>query len=231
MSMETAQILLGGFGTLAIFSFLIRENPFFRFFEHLFIGVAAGYGTIFSIKDFLWPLVLSPMLGYDRMQFPDGTYSAPYNPWLCLYLLPMAIGLLYYCIYSARWGWLAKIAIGLSLGASAGLSFQGFFAEMLPQIFESFKPLIVVHDGAVSWGESASNWIFVATLLAVMYYFFFSFRYESGALRKVSVGGRWAMMVCFGSFFGSTVMARMALLVERLEFLLNTWWRTLMGVI
>ena len=30
-------------------------------------------------------------------------------------------------------------------------------------------------------------------------------------------------MVCFGAFFGSTVMARMALLVERLQFLLIDW--------
>jgi hypothetical protein len=31
------------------------------------------------------------------------------------------------------------------------------------------------------------------------------------------------MMCCFGAFFGSTIMARMALLVERLEFLINEW--------
>ncbi len=30
-------------------------------------------------------------------------------------------------------------------------------------------------------------------------------------------------MVCFGAFFGSTVMARMALLVERVGFLLIDW--------
>ena len=31
------------------------------------------------------------------------------------------------------------------------------------------------------------------------------------------------MMVCFGAFFGSTMMARMALLVERLDFLASDW--------
>ncbi len=31
------------------------------------------------------------------------------------------------------------------------------------------------------------------------------------------------MMVSFGAFFGSTVMARMALLVERLQFLIDDW--------
>jgi hypothetical protein len=31
------------------------------------------------------------------------------------------------------------------------------------------------------------------------------------------------MMIVFGAFFGSTVMARMALLVERVQFLLQDW--------
>jgi hypothetical protein len=35
--------------------------------------------------------------------------------------------------------------------------------------------------------------------------------------------GRWLMMVAFGAMFGSTVMARMSLLVARLQFLLDKW--------
>jgi len=30
-------------------------------------------------------------------------------------------------------------------------------------------------------------------------------------------------MVCFGAFFGSTVMARLALLVERVQFIAEDW--------
>ena len=31
------------------------------------------------------------------------------------------------------------------------------------------------------------------------------------------------MMICFGAFFGSTIMARLSLLVERLGFLMTDW--------
>jgi hypothetical protein len=31
-------------------------------------------------------------------------------------------------------------------------------------------------------------------------------------------------MVCFGAFFGSTIMARLALLIERLQFLVSSWY-------
>ena len=227
---QLATTLLGGVATLAIFSFVIKENSFYRFFEHLFIGVAAGLGMVIGIKNFLWPTILVPMLGLDIVTYPDGTVSKVYDPRWLLYLAPMALGLLYYTIYSPRLSWLAKIVIGLSLGASAGLAFKGFFAEMIPQLVSSWKPLLVVTEAGIQWGESLSNSVFVVTLVSVMYYFFFSFRRESKVASSVATTGRWLMMVCFGAFFGSTVMARMALLVERLQFLLVEWSAAVISV-
>ena len=91
---------------------------------------------------------------------------------------------------------------------------------MLPQIFSSGKPFYV--PGSV--GDSLTNIFFVVTLVATLCYFFFTFkRTPGGVVATSSTLGRWLMMGCFGAFFGSTIMARMALLVERLEFLINTW--------
>ena len=228
---HTATVLLGGIGTLAIFSFLIRENPFFRLFEHLFIGIAAGFGLVLGIKNFLWPKVLVPMLGLDIVTYPDGSLSHEYDPRLLLYLLPMLFGLLYYFIYSQRYGWLAKLVIGFSLGMSGGLAFKGFFNQIMPQVASSFRPLAVFTDGALAWGPSLENAFFIFTLLAVMYYFFFSFRHGNRAANGFSLSGRWLLMVCFGAFFGSTVMARTALLVERVQFLLIDWYGTVANLV
>lgn len=215
--------LVGGLATLAIFSFLVKENPFYRFFEHVYIGIAAGFGIVLTIKNFLWPRIITPMLGADIVIYPDGTASAEYQPGYLLYLLPMAFGLLYYFIYSRKYGWLAKLVIGFSLGMSSGIALKGFYNEMLPQIVGSFKPLLVRGPAGFDWGASAENTVFVVTLVAVMYYFFFSFRAEGRSGRMLAGTGRWLMMVTFGAFFGSTVMARMALLVERVQFLLHDW--------
>lgn len=223
-------VFLGGVATLAIFSFLIKENPFYRLFEHLFIGIAAGVTTVLGIKALLWPKIIVPMLGLDIVVYPDGTLSRVYEPLYLLYLVPMVVGCFYYFIYSRRHFWLAKIVIGISLGASAGLAFKAFFIEMIPQIVSSFKPLVVVTGGVIDWGLSLSNWVFLFSLFSVMYYFFFSFKVETSTTCTISVAGRWVMMVCFGAFFGSTVMARMALLVERIGFLVNDWWGVVVGV-
>ncbi len=215
--------VIAGFGTLAIFSFLIKENALYRFFEHLFIGIAAGLIPVLTFKNFLWPRIFQPMLGFTVEYYPDGTVANAYEPAYLLYLIPVFFGLLYYFIYSSRFNWLAKLVIGFSLGYSAGLSFKGFFAEVVPQITSSFKPLLVISDGSLDHVSSFNNIMFVAILLAVMYYFFFSFRRTSRASVGVSSFGRYALMVCFGAFFGSTVMARLALLVDRIQFLLVDW--------
>lgn len=222
--------LLGGISTLAIFSFLVSENRFYRFFEHLFIGISAGLGLVISVKSFIWPKILQPMLGLDIVMYPDGTQSKPYEPLLLLYLLPLAFGALYYFIYSKRYNWLAQLVIGFSLGMSGGVAFKGFFNEMMPQIFGTFKPLVVFSAAGIAWRESIENSVFILTLLAVMYYFFFSIKGEGPVARRFSLLGRWLMMVSFGAFFGSTVMARMALLVERLQFLIFDWWNAVRGL-
>ncbi len=225
-----ATTILAGISTLAIFSFLIKENPFYRFFEHLFIGIAAGWGIVLTARNFLWPKIVLPLFGLDIVKYPDGSSSGEYNQLLLLYIFPILFGLLYYFIYSRRYNWLAKLVIGFSLGAGGGLAFEGFFNQMLPQLESSFKPLVVLENGAIDWWSSFDNCIFVFTLLAVMYYFFFSFKRTSPALQRIAGSGRWLMMVCFGAYFGSTVMARMALLVERLQFLLNDW-RNAVGIL
>ena len=224
LTWEVATILVGGIATLSVFSFLIKENALFRLFEHLFIGIASGLGIVLTLKNFLWPNILVPLLGLDIIVYPDGTASKDYHGWVLLYLIPILFGLLYYALLSVRYAWLAKLVIGFSLGMSGGASFQGIYNEMVPQVVGSFKPLLVVRAGAIDWFSSISNTVFVFTLLSVMLYFFFSFKRDSRLVQHWASSGRWLLMVCFGAFFGSTVMARMALLVERLGFLIHDWW-------
>lgn len=220
---ETFTIIVAGVSTLAIFSFLIKENRFYRFFEHFYIGIAAGLGLVVPIKNYLWPQVLVPLFGLDIVRYPDGTLSHEYSYFNLLYIPPMLFGLLFYFVYSRRNSWLSKLVIGFLLGMSGGIAFKGFFNEVTPQLVGSFKPLIVFSENHIDWMTSFSNTVFVVTLLSVMYYFFFSFKRSAQAGQKINATGRWLMMVCFGAFFGSTVMARMALLVERLQFLLGDW--------
>ncbi|MCB0358433.1 MAG: hypothetical protein KDD44_02325, partial [Bdellovibrionales bacterium] len=226
LTLDWWTIIIAGVSTLAIFSFLYRENAFYRFFEHLYIGIATGVGLMATVKTFLWPEVLKPLLGFDLQPYPDGSLPEPYNYLYLLYLLPIAFGSLYYCILSRRHNWLAQLVIGFMLGVGGGLAFKGTFNEMLPQLVDSFRPLYLPGNSY----QTICNIVFTFTLLTALSYFFFTFKRRPGGTMEYSAAaGRWLMMGCFGAFFGTTIMARMALLVERLQFLIDQWVPALSG--
>ena len=62
-------VLLGGVATLGIWSFLIKENPVYRFFEHLFMGLSIGWGIVLTWTNFLEPKWFKPLTGLD---VPEG---------------------------------------------------------------------------------------------------------------------------------------------------------------
>jgi hypothetical protein len=231
MSWAFFGVLVGGFCVLAIYSFLWKENRFYRFFEHLYIGVATGYGVVETIATFVWPDWLKPTLGLDLQPWQ------PYNYWRLLWFLPAAYGMLMYFMLSRKHNWIARLVIGTGLGLAGGMAFQGFFGGFFPTLVDSFRP-VLVHSfdpatGAASlnWGLMLGNVLFLITLVCVMTYFFFSFEHNKPGIKQASVLGRWLMMVTFGAFFGSTVMARMALLIDRLQFMIHDWFRAIQNTL
>ena len=60
--MEILGIWIAAFLTLCIYSFLYRDNPFYRFAEHLFVGISVGYGIVIAIHQGFIPLAWEPCL-------------------------------------------------------------------------------------------------------------------------------------------------------------------------
>ena len=56
----------------------------------------------------------------------------------------------------------------------------------------------------------------------MLIYFFFSLEHK-GVIGGISKIGVWFLMIAFGASFGFTVMARMSLLIGRIQFLIRDW--------
>jgi hypothetical protein len=214
----------GAICTLGLYSVLYKENKIFRFFEHLFLGLATGYMIAVNWNDVLLPKWWTP--------FREG------GEWWWAFAL--LVGTLFYFIYSKKYNWMARMVIGLFLGVGAGQQFQAFVNDVWPQIYKSFKPMIAhraiaAADGhkaipELNWGDARNNIIFMAILLCVMSYFFFSFEQKHVVLKKSAQTGRFLMMFTFGAIFGQTIMARLALLIDRMDFLMNIFGTQVAGV-
>ncbi|HUT74801.1 MAG TPA: hypothetical protein VM221_08205 [Armatimonadota bacterium] len=205
----TLAVWLSAIATLAIYSILYRENVVFRFFEHVLVGLATGYGFYIVITQVLEPKWWNPL--------------ALEHKWYWVFALLVAA--MFYTVYSKRWSWMNRLAVGTFIGLAAGYGMVGFVTELAPQLKASFKPL---------WSHSApyvqaNSLLFFITIITVMSYFFFSFEQRHPVVKGSTRLGRWLLMVAFGAIFGNTVMGRMSLLIDRLEFLLHHWLRIFGG--
>lgn len=180
--------------TLAVFSFLYKDNPAYRFAEHLLVGVSMGYGI-----PLLWTNSFIPFV-YQRL-FVE-------HKWI--FLIPCFFGILSWTRFSRNWSWLSRYPIALSMiGVGMGVVLS-MNSAVLVQVRQAMVPI-----------ENASLFFIWLGTITVLFYFFFS-KAHTGWYGKFSRIGIWYMMIGFGASFGYTVMGRISLLIGRLQFIADT---------
>ncbi len=193
--------------TLAIFSFLYRDNPFYRFAEHVFVGVTNGWAVTFYWHNVLVPFLVDPLFRQGQLY----------------YIIPAVVGFLYLTRFIPRVSWLVRIPIGLYMGYYVGVSIP---ATIQAYIVKQAQGTILTPQNFQAWnaGSMGILWsiILFIGVLCTLSYFFFS-REHKGAFGVASRVGIIFVMIGFGAAFGYTVMARISLLIGRLQFLLGPW--------
>ncbi len=225
--MEIFGIWLAAFLTLSIYSFLYRDNPFYRFAEYLFIGISVGYYIVIYIHQGFIPFAWEPFWAAVKPFWPGIPREAG---WIGLIkLIPIALGLLFFGGLSPRHTWLIRypsaVLVGFGSGISIPLMLQTFIFE---QTRGTVEPFAAINAGTLSpWGiiEAVLMLIGVACTLT---YFFFSVEHR-GPVKWLSKVGIAFLMIGFGAAFGNTVMGRVALLIQRVDFLLNDWIGMIIG--
>ncbi len=215
-------IWIGALLTLCIFSFLYRDNPLYKFAEHLFVGVSAGYFIVLRFWTVIVPNLWEPL----RLSFaghgvnPDhtGMFSAElgdYRGWL---LIPGLLGLLLFTRFSGKLSWISRWALALIIGVFAGIKTTGFAqSDLVAQVQGSLQPLWTGN----LWG-SVNAVLFTVGILSSLLYFYYS-REHKGALGAASKLGIFFLMVSFGAGYGYTVMSRVSLLIGRFQYLVEDW--------
>ena len=233
---RTAGVWFAALMTLAVLSFLWRDNPVYKLAESVVVGVSAGYWMIVATWDTLVPKLAGALVpAWTKAHLMPSLESAGVDWWG---LVPLGLGMLLLCRLSARVSWLGIFPLAFVVGTFAGLRFvQNVESDLLAQVATMFEPLVVVKhqvlagadaavaapiDWAGSIGASLSALLILVGVLSVLAYFFFSLEHK-GALGRTAKVGIWYLMITFGASFGFTVMGRIALLAARLEFLFDDW--------
>ena len=203
--MELLPIWVSVFFTLAIYSFLYGENPWYRLAEHIYAGVSVGYAVAFN-------------LDYLRDQWVnrwslDGGMTVTY-------ILCILIGLLWYARFVKKYFHFYRWTLAIIVGTGIGMALRTVvFTQFLNQIIAQARiPLFVAGD----MNSTISNILIAIMTPSVLLYFWFTGGMaEGGAMGYVRKIARYTMMAGFGSAYGYTVLTRYSLFIGRAQFLLG----------
>jgi hypothetical protein len=200
---------IGAILTIFVFSFLYKDNPLYRFAEHLVVGITVGYGFVLSVQRVFIPYVWNALVLQHR--------------WYLIF--PAFVGLLWWTRFSKNLSWLSRYPIAFSMGVGSGIALPlTMQTNILVQLRSTMMDLIVSNPDASGIDVVASiNAILVFVgVISVLLYFYFS-KEHTGVYGHFAKLGVWFLMISFGASFGYTVMARISLLIGRFQYLFGDW--------
>jgi hypothetical protein len=187
----------GVFVTLATFSFLYKDNPFYKFAEHLVVGVSAGYFVII-----LWHQGLVTNL-FQRLQ--DGDWYVLWlnsNGWY--YMIPATLGVMMWTRFSKQYSWVSRWPMALYIGIATGVAIP---LEMTNRVVKQLHATMAPIDWSNFFGHGGINLldttsglsqllVFVGAISGLVYFFFS--KAHTAVIGGIARFGIWVLMIGFG---------------------------------
>lgn len=203
MTPEFIGINIAAILTLGIFSFLYKDNFLYKIAEYMFIGTSAGYLLSVTYNNIIKTNVYQPLVSAT----PD--YSV---------LIPTFMGLLMLTMLVPSLSVLSRIPISYVVGFGAGAgAMASIQTDIIPQIYATMLPITGINL------VSLNNFLIILGVVCSLIYFFFSTEHKGLIFGTGSQIGIIYLMITFGAQFGTTIMGRIQLLINRCEFLLRDW--------
>lgn len=204
---EVFQIWIVAFFMLSLFSFLYKDNPFYKFAEHIFAGLSAGYYVGLTWHAVILQTMVDPMVQNGKW-------------WL---FLPGILGVLMFSRFFKGYHWVSRVSLAFVMGTTAGIFLLSeLHGKVLPQVQSTMQSL----NPGRGLGSLLLSVIIIVGVVATLIYFYFSKEHKKlfGGVAKVGI---WFIMISFGAHFGYTVMARISLLIGQVQFLIYDWGGTI----
>ena len=184
---------------LMIYSYpLYKENPVYRFAEHLYIAVMLAVNLVVNFGNVM-RICVTPMMQGDFLM-----------------IIPLILGIMIYAMLIPEYRWISRYPIALLVGAGFGLGIRGSIG---PNIQDAIVSTITkpTDGGAMAW----INFLYIAVGLVCSTLYFMLTYEHSGALQVPTRIGRLFIMVALGAYFGNTVLFRFTMLTGRAQFFLQ----------
>ncbi|MGH2536077.1 MAG: hypothetical protein ACRDHL_01645 [Candidatus Promineifilaceae bacterium] len=203
---ELGSLLLGLGLTLAIFSFVVRDNPFYRLAVHALVGAAAAYAAVVVARD------LAGRIGASL----EG--SAPGLAGLS-WLVPAALALLLALKLAPQAAHYGNAGLAAVVGVGAAVALVGAISGTL-------LPLI-----GAPFGRGVLGLLAAALAALALLYFQLTLGpsiggrlagLPAGAVERLRTAGQAVVIVALGALFAGLLSTSLTLLSARVGFYLES---------
>jgi len=213
--------LVAFFLTLLVFSYLFGDNPLFRFVIYVFIGAAAGYAAVITCYYILLPRLVYPLL--------FGSFGER-----VLVLIPIILSVLLLAKLFPPIARAGNLPVGYLTGTAAAVIIGG---AVLGTLFNQFEAAVNLFDPQRSSQQGLSlipylmeGAFMLLGTISTLVYFQFSVRKKRNLPAKrslpvqiLTILGQAFLAISLGAVFAGVYAASMAALIERLDFIRNTF--------
>jgi len=225
------------FFTLAVFSFLYKDNPFYKVAEHVFVGVGTAFYTLQYYEEGVIGRLYEHMeqagraLGEGGSGVMDlGGTPVPAAWAIGLRSVAVLLSLMLLVRLFRSGSWAPRWAVATMVGIYAAIKMTGETQSKLVLQVEGLMRKPLVNPELASWGSdwaaveqtqvfyTFANLVLLVGVLCALLHFVFTFR-RGKVLAGASRVGVVVLMLTFGAMFGFTVLGRYALLIDRIDTL------------
>ncbi len=124
-------LLVGFLLTIAVLSFVIKDNPLYRLAIHILVGFSAGYALVILVREVFLPVV-------------DAMTHQPTTQELLFWLVAFLLAILLLLKVAPKTAWLGNSAMAALVGVGAAVGLVGAISgTLLPQVVVRYdNPLI-----------------------------------------------------------------------------------------
>lgn len=204
---EFGGIFLGFLLTIAILSFIIKDNPLYRLAVHILVGVSAGYAVVVVIREVIRPLI-------------DGLFQSTSLMVRLYWIVPIILAVLLLLKIIPRTAQIGNSAMAVIIGVGAAVGLVGaIVGTLIPQIF-------------VQYGNAVLGiGIGLLAIIALAYFFFTARQSEQGEAEApdwypyVGMAGRVVITITLAGLFAGALNTSIVLLVQRVGFYMDSFTR------
>jgi hypothetical protein len=222
---EIGGLLAGTLLTLMILSYLLGDNPLYRFALHIFVGALVGYSFGIILRDVIYEMVVIPLL------------AAPFSGAsrvVTMFFLLLSLTLLFKVL--PRTAYIGNFSVAYLVGVGTAVALGGaLLGTLVPQIKATGEAINL--SSLVKFGNGL---LIVAGTICTLMAFNFTAQEQPGltgiwsilaeiwgTIVKIVGGilGRGFLIIAFGVAFAGALTASLSIFIGRIQYVIDAFTR------